>query len=155
MWQLRKKKKTYSGDALKDSNLSGSSTNSAETKWIVDQTSQLMSRLDIDCSKLEQRRMDEVTYRQNLAKSIEKTSQESQRMLDEARQEKMRYLEEFHLAQKKVSDLQSHLKELENRCALIRALEIPKGTKFSNLFYPSPSHPLRLQNAAPVLTLGH
>lgn len=75
--------------------------------------------------------MDEVEYRQNLAKSIEKTSMESHRMLDEARQEKMRYLEEFHSAQKKVSDLQNHLKDLEGHVvekdALIRALQIPKG----------------------------
>ena len=91
----------------------------------------LSSRLDIDCSKLEQRRLDEVAYRQNLAKSIEKTSQESERMLAEAREEKMRYLEEFHMAQKKVSDLQNHLKDLEGHMvekdALIRALQVPKG----------------------------
>lgn len=75
--------------------------------------------------------MDEIAYRQNLAKSIEKTSQESERMLAEARQEKARYLDEFHSAQKKVSELQHHLKDLEGHVvekdALIRALQIPKG----------------------------
>ena len=75
--------------------------------------------------------MDELSFRQNLAKSIEKTSQESERMLAEARQEKARYLDEFHSAQRKVSELQHHLKDLEGHVvekdALIRALQVPKG----------------------------
>lgn len=87
--------------------------------------------MEIDSSKLEQRRLDEMAYRQNLAKSIEKTSQESERMLAEARQEKARYLDEFHCAQKKVSELQHHMKDLEGtlveKDALIRALQVPSG----------------------------
>lgn len=96
-----------------------------------DKYNKVIHVITITCSKLEQRRLDELAYRQNLAKSIEKTSQESEKMLAEARQEKMRYLEEFHSAQKKVSDLQSHLKDLQSHVvekdALIRALQIPKG----------------------------
>lgn len=78
--------------------------------------------------------MEEVAFRQNLAKSIEKTSQESDRMLAEAKQDKMRYLEELHSAQRQVTDLQQHLKDLEGHLvekdALIRALQSPKGDLF-------------------------
>lgn len=115
--------------------------------------------------------MDEVAYRQNLAKSIEKTSLESERMLSEARQEKMRYLEEFHSAQKKVSDLQNHLKDLEGHVvekdALIRALQIPKGKSvarlgssrsrllISHVTICSPSYYYAHQDVAPASTRGH
>lgn len=95
--------------------------------------------------------MDEVAYRQNLAKSIEKTSQESQRMLDEARQEKMRYLEECHSAQKKVCDLQNHLKDLEGHVvekdALIRALQIPKGMQYNMAIVSVPNRILSMPSS--------
>lgn len=78
--------------------------------------------MDIDSSKLEQRRLDEMAFRQNLAMSIEKTSHESERMLEEARHEKARYLDELHSAQQKVSELEGHVVEKD---ALIRALQVP------------------------------
>lgn len=62
--------------------------------------------------------MDEHAMRQNASKmsSIDKTHQE-ERILAEAKQDKLRYLEEVHSAQRKVNDLQAHLKMLENKLA--------------------------------------
>lgn len=56
--------------------------------------------------------------RQNAAKltSIDKNQQED-RFIAEAKQDKLRYLEEVHSAQRKVSDLQTHLKILESKLA--------------------------------------
>lgn len=77
---------------------------------------------------------------------MEKNSQEADRIIAEAKQEKLRYLEEVHSAQRKVSELQNHLKGLESRLAekdaLIRALQGQKSNwiKFFlnfNLIYES------------------
>lgn len=58
-------------------------------------------------------------------------------MLEEARQDKMRYLQEFQSAKKKVSDLQNVLKDLESHVvekdALIRALQTPNGIHTYNI----------------------
>lgn len=55
--------------------------------------------------------------RQNVSKlSVDKTHQE-ERILAEAKHDKLRYLEEVHSAQRKVNDLQAHLKVLESKLA--------------------------------------
>lgn len=56
--------------------------------------------------------------RQNAAKlsSIDKNHQED-RIIAEAKHDKLLYLEEVHSAQRKVNDLQTHLKVLESKLA--------------------------------------
>ncbi|XP_039749454.1 angiomotin-like protein 2 isoform X3 [Pararge aegeria] len=49
--------------------------------------------------------------------ALEKTSAESERLMAEARSEKIRHMDELHLAQKKVADLESRVKELESKVA--------------------------------------
>lgn len=77
-------------------------------------------RLESECAKLDQRHLDE-----------SKTSNEADRIILEAKQEKIRYLEEVHTAKKKVGELQNHLKGLESRLAekdaFIRALQGQKS----------------------------
>ena len=86
-------------------------------------------RLEADCAKLEQQRqLHEATMRQNVK------TQETDRIIAEAKQEKLRYLEEVHTAERRVRELQTHLKELESRLAekdaLISALQTQKSKEF-------------------------
>uniref|UniRef100_A0A182SSD6 Angiomotin C-terminal domain-containing protein n=1 Tax=Anopheles maculatus TaxID=74869 RepID=A0A182SSD6_9DIPT len=58
---------------------------------------------------------------------MERNSQETERILAEAKQEKIRYLDEAHAANRKVTELQTRLKLVENRLAekdaMIRAYQ--------------------------------
>lgn len=81
--------------------------------------------------------------RQSAAKmtSIDKNQQED-RFIAEAKQDKLRYLEEVHSAQRKVSDLQTHLKILEGKLAEkdteIRLMQEKKSkSRFSEPLFPS------------------
>ncbi|GAB0089892.1 Angiomotin [Sergentomyia squamirostris] len=113
----------YENELSKDSNRSGSSTNS-ESKWQIQEKANQI-RLES-----EQRQLEEAQLRQNVAKAMEKTAQETDRIIAEAKQEKMRYLEEVHSAQRRVNELQAHLKVLESRLAekdaVLRVLQGPK-----------------------------
>lgn len=57
---------------------------------------------------------DQRHIEQNASKHIDK---QEERILAEAKQDKLRYLEEVHSAQRKVNDLQAHLKMLESKLA--------------------------------------
>lgn len=64
----------------------------------------------------EQRHIEDHGGRQSASKlsTIEK---QDDRILAEAKQDKLRYLEEVHSAQRKMNDLQAHLKVLESKLA--------------------------------------
>uniref|UniRef100_A0A1L8E5L8 Putative myosin class ii heavy chain n=1 Tax=Nyssomyia neivai TaxID=330878 RepID=A0A1L8E5L8_9DIPT len=115
----------YENELSKDSNRSGSSTNS-ESKWQIQEKANQIARLEN-----EQRQLEEAQLRQNVAKAMEKTAQETDRIIAEAKHDKMRYLEEVHTAQRRVNDLQAHLKVLESRLAekdaVLRVLQGPKA----------------------------
>lgn len=102
----------------------------------------------IDRLESEQRQLEEHAMRQNAVKmtSIDKNQQED-RFIAEAKQDKLRYLEEQHSAQRKVSDLQTHLKILESKLAekdtQIRLLQ-EKKSKFP--FFPRFSRTLSFRN---------
>ncbi|KAF9417783.1 hypothetical protein HW555_005197 [Spodoptera exigua] len=49
--------------------------------------------------------------------ALEKTSAESERLMAEARNEKIRHMDELHSAQKKLADLEGRVKELESKVA--------------------------------------
>lgn len=61
----------------------------------------------------EQRHLDERTN----ASQLSTMDKQDDRHLAEARQDKLRYLEEVHSAQRKMNDLQAHLKLLETKLA--------------------------------------
>lgn len=60
--------------------------------------------------------MDDHGGRQSASK-ISTIDQKDERILAEAKQDKLRYLEEVHSAQKQMNDLQAHLKLLESKLA--------------------------------------
>lgn len=62
----------------------------------------------------EQRHIDD--GRQNASK-LSTIDKQDERYLAEAKQDKLRYLEEVHSAQRKMNDLQAHLKVLESKLA--------------------------------------
>ncbi|XP_034938444.1 uncharacterized protein [Chelonus insularis] len=94
--------------------------------------------LEGDVAKWEQRYLEESALRQaaidaaSLPKdakiaALEKTSQDAEKLIAEARSEKMRHMDEVHAAQKKLADLESRMKDLESklaeRDAMIRVLQ--------------------------------
>uniref|UniRef100_A0A182SSY0 Angiomotin_C domain-containing protein n=1 Tax=Anopheles maculatus TaxID=74869 RepID=A0A182SSY0_9DIPT len=98
-------------------NRSGSSTNSEtdNLKWQLREKDTQILRLEAECAQLEQRNLEESNVR-NVAKlAMERNSQETERILAEAKQEKIRYLDEAHAANRKVTELQTRLKLVENR----------------------------------------
>uniref|UniRef100_A0A182XZ06 Angiomotin_C domain-containing protein n=1 Tax=Anopheles stephensi TaxID=30069 RepID=A0A182XZ06_ANOST len=110
-------------------NRSGSSTNSEtdNLKWQLREKDAQILRLEAKCAQLEQRNLEESNVR-NVAKlAMERNSQETEHILAEAKQEKIRYLDEAHAANRKVTELQTRLKLVENRLAekdaMIRAYQ--------------------------------
>jgi ATP-dependent exoDNAse (exonuclease V) alpha subunit len=75
--------------------------------------------LENECATLQQRNVAKLT--------MEKNAQDTERAMTEAKQEKLRYLDETHCANRKVTELQTRLKVVENRLnekeAMIRALQ--------------------------------
>ncbi|XP_033231419.1 angiomotin-like protein 1 [Belonocnema kinseyi] len=118
--------------------------NSVNGETIADLKRRLRERdekimsLEGDVAKWEQRYLEESALRQaaidaaSLPKdakiaALEKTSQDAEKMIAEARSEKMRHMDEVHAAQKKLADLESRMKDLESklaeRDAMIRVLQ--------------------------------
>ncbi|XP_052862278.1 uncharacterized protein LOC128268994 [Anopheles cruzii] len=100
-------------------NRSGSSTNSEtdNLKWQLREKDAQIIRLEAECTKLEQRNLEESNVRNVAKMAMERNSQETERILAEAKQEKIRYLDEAHAANRKVTELQTRLKLVENRLA--------------------------------------
>lgn len=76
---------------------------------------------------------------------MEKTSQETEKIIAEARNEKIRHMDEVHAAQKKVADLESRVKDLESklaeRDAMIKVLQKHTYEKdVSSMLGRSPHH---------------
>ncbi|XP_065156727.1 angiomotin-like protein 1 isoform X2 [Atheta coriaria] len=137
---------------------SPSSTNAenAELKKRLRDREEKIMRLEGECSKWEQRYLEESALRQaaidaaSIPKdakiaALEKTSQETEKIIAEARNEKIRHMDEAHAAQKKVADLESRLKDLESklaeRDAMIRVLQKHTYDKdVSSMLSRSPHH---------------
>ncbi|XP_046435575.1 uncharacterized protein LOC124186995 [Neodiprion fabricii] len=110
----------------------------AELKRRLRERDEKIMSLEGDVTKWEQRYLEESALRQaaidaaSLPKdakiaALEKTSQDAEKMIAEARSEKMRHMDEVHAAQKKLADLESRMKDLESklaeRDAMIRVLQ--------------------------------
>ena len=73
--------------------------------------------------------------------ALEKTSQETEKLIAEARSEKIRHMDEVHAAQKKVADLEARVKDLESKLAekdaMIKVLQKHTYDKEVSASYPS------------------
>ncbi|XP_072939426.1 uncharacterized protein [Epargyreus clarus] len=100
----------------------------AELRRQLRERDERLLALEGECAKWEQRYLEEAALRQAAVSAasipkdakiaaLEKTSAESERLMAEARSEKIRHMDELHSAQKKVADLESRVKELESKVA--------------------------------------
>ncbi|KAL5291744.1 AMOTL1 family protein [Megaselia abdita] len=111
----------------KDSNRSGSSCNSNDKKWQIDDITgrPMMRRLEAN-----QNNFEDPTMTPNSSKLSLDKIQDTEKIINEAKHDKIRFIEEVQCAQRKMSDLHSHVKNLESKVAekeaFIRAL---KGQK--------------------------
>ncbi|CAG9854916.1 unnamed protein product [Phyllotreta striolata] len=137
------------------SNMSVNETASELKRKLREKDERIMT-LEGECAKWEQRYLEESTLRQaaidaaSIPKdakiaALEKTSQETEKIIAEARNEKIRHMDEVHAAQKKVADLESRLKDLESklaeRDAMIRVLQKHTYDKdVSSMLGRSPNH---------------
>ncbi|XP_050544999.1 angiomotin-like isoform X2 [Daktulosphaira vitifoliae] len=109
-----------------------------ELKRMLREKDEKIMRLEGEVAKWEQRYLEESELRQaaidaaSIPKdakiaALEKTGQETEKLIAEARSDKLKQMEEVHAAQKKVSELESRMKELESRLAerdaMIRVLQ--------------------------------
>ncbi|CAH0552560.1 unnamed protein product [Brassicogethes aeneus] len=150
--------KAAQGDFSKggwDSPNGSGSESASELKKRLREKEELIMRLEGDCSKWEQRYLEESALRQtaidaaSLPKdakiaALEKTSQETEKIIAEARNEKIRHMDEVHAAQKKVADLESRMKDLESKLAekdaMIRVLQKHTYDKDVSMLGRSPHH---------------
>lgn len=114
------------------------SENLPELRRKIREKDERIMQLESDVEKWKQRYLEESNLRQaaidaaSIPKDakiavLEKTSQENEKIIAEARSDKLRQMDEIHAAQKKILDLESRIKELESRLAerdaMIRVLQ--------------------------------
>ncbi|XP_019765823.2 uncharacterized protein LOC109541401 isoform X2 [Dendroctonus ponderosae] len=138
-----------------DSPNGSGSESASELKRQLREKDENIMRLEGECAKWEQRYLEENALRQaaidaaSIPKdakiaALEKTSQETEKIIAEARNEKIRHMDEVHAAQKKVADLESRLKDLESKLAekdaMIRVLQKHTYDKDVSMLGRSPHH---------------
>ncbi|XP_037301034.1 LOW QUALITY PROTEIN: angiomotin-like protein 2 [Manduca sexta] len=107
--------------------LNGNGETEAELRRQLRERDERFLALEGECAKWEQRYLEEAALRQAAVSAasipkdakiaaLEKTSAESERLMAEARNEKIRHMDELHSAQKKVADLEGR-KRLESKVA--------------------------------------
>lgn len=136
--ELRNERARAAGAPTSDDLGANSSESAAELKRKLREREGKIMLLEGEVAKWEQRYLEESSLRQaaidaaSLPKdakiaALEKTSQETEKLIAEARTEKIRHMDEVHAAQKRVTDLESRLKDLESklaeRDAMIRVLQ--------------------------------
>lgn len=106
------------GNSCQTQNSTSVAESSAELKRQLREREDKIMRLEGEVAKWEQRYLEESALRQaaidaaSIPKdakiaALEKTSQETEKLIAEARSEKIRHMDEVHAAQKKVADLES------------------------------------------------
>ncbi|XP_073991700.1 uncharacterized protein [Rhodnius prolixus] len=110
----------------------------SELKRLLREKDEKMMRLEGEVAKWEQKYLEESQLRQaaidaaSIPKdakiaALERTSQETEKLIAEARSDRIKQMDEVHAAQKKVTDLEAKVKELEcklaERDAMIRVLQ--------------------------------
>lgn len=116
----------------------GEAESLAELKRQLREKDEKIMRLEGETAKWEQKYLEESQLRQaaidaaSIPKdakiaALERTSQETEKLIAEARSDRIRQMDEVHAAQKKVTDLEAKVKELEcklaERDAMIRVLQ--------------------------------
>ncbi|CAH2241884.1 jg16272 [Pararge aegeria aegeria] len=125
---LRKRECACGGVSNNTSGGAVSEAGAEELKRALRERDERLLALEGECAKWEQGYLEEAALRQAAVSAasipkdvkiaaLEKTSAESERLMAEARSEKIRHMDELHLAQKKVADLESRVKELESKVA--------------------------------------
>ncbi|XP_050293372.1 uncharacterized protein LOC126733925 isoform X2 [Anthonomus grandis grandis] len=138
-----------------DSPIASGGESASELKRQLREKDENIMRLEGECAKWEQRYLEENALRQaaidaaSIPKdakiaALEKTSQETERIIAEARNEKIRHMDEVHAAQKKVADLESRLKDFESKLAekdaMIKVLQKHTYDKDVSMLGRSPHH---------------
>ncbi|XP_060523638.1 angiomotin-like protein 2 isoform X2 [Cylas formicarius] len=133
----------------------GSGESTSELKRQLREKDESIMKLEGECAKWEQRFLEENALRQAAIEAasipkdakiaaLEKTSQETEKIIAEARNEKIRHMDEVHAAQKKVADLESRLKDLESKLAekdaMIKVLQKHTYDKDVSMLGRSPHH---------------
>ncbi|XP_035735480.1 uncharacterized protein LOC118447536 isoform X2 [Vespa mandarinia] len=136
--QLEKELREGGGGGGNSSEQSSNGETIADLKRRLRERDEKIMSLEGDVTKWEQRYLEESALRQaaidaaSLPKdakiaALEKTSQDAEKLIAEARSEKIRHMDEVHAAQKKLTDLESRMKDLESklaeRDAMIRVLQ--------------------------------
>ncbi|XP_076250098.1 uncharacterized protein LOC143189963 isoform X2 [Rhynchophorus ferrugineus] len=152
-----------------DSPNGSESESASELKRQLREKDEKIMRLEGDCAKLEQRFLEESALRQaaidaaSIPKdakiaALEKTSQETEKIIAEARNEKIRHMDEVHAAQKKVADLESRVKDLESKLAekdaMIKVLHKHTYDKDVSMLGRSPHHTPHASLAGTDIDLG-
>ncbi|XP_030749777.1 angiomotin-like protein 1 isoform X2 [Sitophilus oryzae] len=145
------------------------SESASELKRQLREKDENLMRLEGECAKWEQRYLEENALRQaaidaaSIPKdakiaALEKTSQETEKIIAEARNEKIRHMDEVHAAQKKVADLESRVKDLESKLAekdaMIRVLQKHTYDKDVSMLGRSPHHTPHASLAGTDIDLG-
>ncbi|XP_047354049.1 uncharacterized protein LOC124950769 isoform X3 [Vespa velutina] len=136
--QLEKELREGGGGGGNSNEQSSNGETIADLKRRLRERDEKIMSLEGDVTKWEQRYLEESALRQaaidaaSLPKdakiaALEKTSQDAEKLIAEARSEKIRHMDEVHAAQKKLTDLESRMKDLESklaeRDAMIRVLQ--------------------------------
>ncbi|KYM79369.1 Angiomotin [Atta colombica] len=125
--QLEKELREGGGSGNGNEQTSNGETIADLKRRLRERDEKIMS-LEGDVAKWEQRYLEESALRQaaidaaSLPKdakiaALEKTSQDAEKLIAEARSEKMKHMDEVHAAQKKLADLESRMKDLESKLA--------------------------------------
>ncbi|XP_045765424.1 angiomotin-like protein 2 isoform X1 [Maniola jurtina] len=125
---LRKRECACGGVSNNSGGNAGGEAGAEELKRALRERDERLLALEGECAKWEQRYLEEAALRQAAVSAasipkdvkiaaLEKTSADAERLMAEARSEKIRHMDELHLAQKKVADLESRVKELESKVA--------------------------------------
>lgn len=145
----------------KEGQLSGGDSKNEEMEKLKrelrDREERLMA-FQAEVSKWEQRYLEESAIRQiaidaaSMPKdakiaALERTSQESERLIAQARSEKLRQMDEMHASNKKCADFEAKTKDLESKLAekeaMIKVLQkhsLDKDVAYQNAILRSPRH---------------
>lgn len=125
-------------EMLENGDFSNSSDAVGDLKRVVREKEERIIALETEVSKWEQRYLEENAMRQiaidaaSMPKdakiaALERTSQESEKLIAQARSEKLKQMDELHASHKRCADMESKIKDLEShlaeRDAMIKVLQ--------------------------------
>uniref|UniRef100_T1JNU3 Angiomotin C-terminal domain-containing protein n=1 Tax=Strigamia maritima TaxID=126957 RepID=T1JNU3_STRMM len=151
---------------------SDTGNDTTELKKQLRENEERLMNAQSEIGKWEQRYLEESTMRQIVIDAaampkdakiaaLEKTSQQNERVIAQARTEKLKQMEDLHTVNKRNADLESRIKDLESKLAekeaMIKVLQkhsMEKAMAFQNAIMRSPRHtphPSLQLSSAPLL----